>query len=248
LASALSTTSSYPDTLLEELEGRLLYRFHDRQLLFNALLHRSYVHENPQLQVSDNERLEFLGDAALDLAVSHLLIHRFPVYNEGELSRLRAELVNEKQLALLAEELHLGEALHLGRGEERSGGRRKPSLLADAYEALLAAVYLDGGLQALLEVAERHFARLLAEDEETPYDKDAKTRLQELVQAKEKVTPYYRMEAEEGPDHNKVFQVSVWVKETVLAYGSGPTKKAAQQQAAERAVRLLEAEWGKEEG
>jgi ribonuclease-3 len=248
LASALNTTSSYPDTLLEELEGRLLYRFHNRQLLLNALYHRSYVHENPQLHVSDNERLEFLGDAALDLAVSHLLIQWFPGYKEGELSRLRAELVNERQLALVAEELHLGEALHLGRGEERSGGRHKPSLLADAYEALLAAVYLDGGLQALLEVVERHFARLLAEDEEAPYDKDAKTRLQELVQAREKVTPYYRMEAEEGPDHNKVFRVSVWVKERVLACGSGPTKKAAQQQAAERAVRLLEEEWGKEEG
>jgi ribonuclease-3 len=247
-ANALNTISSYPEALLEELENRLLYRFRNRQLLLNALLHRSYVHENPQLQVSDNERLEFLGDAALDLAVSDLLIHRFPHYKEGELSRLRAELVNERQLALLAEELHLGEALHLGRGEERSGGRHKPSLLADAYEALLAAVYLDGGLQALLEVVERHFARLLAEDEESPYDKDAKTRLQELVQAREKVTPYYRLEAEEGPDHHKVFRVSVWVKETILAYGSGPTKKAAQQQAAERALRLLDAESGEEEG
>lgn len=239
----MNTTPSHPDTLLEELENRLLYRFHNRQLLFNALLHRSYVHENPQLQLSDNERLEFLGDAALDLAVSDLLIHRFPQYKEGELSRLRAELVNERQLALLAEELRLGEALHLGRGEERSGGRHKLSLLADAYEALLAAVYLDGGLQALLELVDRHFARLLAEDDEVPCDKDAKTRLQELVQAREKVTPHYRLEAEEGPDHLKVFRVSVWVRETVLAYGSGPTKKAAQQQAAERAVRLLEAEW-----
>jgi ribonuclease-3 len=244
----LNTTTSYPDTLLEELEQRLLYRFRNRQLLFNALLHRSYVHENPQLQVSDNERLEFLGDAALDLAVSHLLIHRFPHYKEGELSRLRAELVNERQLALLAEELRLGEALHLGRGEERSGGRHKPSLLADAYEALLAAVYLDGGLDALLELVETHFARLLGVDEEVPYDKDAKTRLQELVQAREKVTPYYRLEGEEGPDHHKVFRVSVWVKETVLAYGSGPTKKAAQQQAAEEAVLRLEADWGKEDG
>lgn len=241
----MNTTSSHVDALLEGLEERLQYRFRDRQLLFNALLHRSYVHENPHLHVSDNERLEFLGDAALDLAVSHLLIHRFPHYNEGELSRLRAELVNERQLALLAEELWLGEALHLGRGEERSGGRQKASLLANAYEALLAALYLDGGLEPLLHVVERHFARFLSEDEEVPYDKDAKTRLQELVQARQKVTPHYRLEGEEGPDHSKVFQVSVWMKERLLAYGSGPTKKAAQQQAAERALHLLEAEGGK---
>jgi ribonuclease-3 len=243
----LSTTPSYLDALLESLEKRLQYRFRDRRLLLNALLHRSYVHENPHLHVNDNERLEFLGDAALDLAVSHLLIHRFPHYNEGELSRLRAELVNERQLALLAEELLLGEALHLGRGEERSGGRQKTSLLADAYEALLAALYLDGGLEPLLEVVERHFVPLLSEDEELPYDKDAKTRLQEFVQARQKVTPHYRLEGEEGPDHSKVFQVSVWVKKRLLAYGSGPTKKAAQQEAAERALRLLEAEWEKAE-
>jgi ribonuclease-3 len=243
----LNATSSHLDALLEGLEERLRYRFRDRQFLFNALLHRSYVHEHPDLHVTDNERLEFLGDAALDLAVSHLLIHRFPHYDEGELSRLRADLVNERQLALLAEELWLGEALHLGRGEERSGGRQKTSLLADAYEALLAAIYLDGGLEPVLQVVGRHFGRLLSEDEEVPYDKDAKTRLQELVQARQKVTPHYRLEGEEGPDHNKVFQVSVWVKERLLAYGSGPTKKAAQQQAAERAFHLLEAEWAKAE-
>jgi ribonuclease-3 len=243
----LDTTPPHLEALLAGLEERLQYRFRNRQLLVNALLHRSYVHEHPDLHVGDNERLEFLGDAALDLAVSHLLIHRFPHYQEGELSRLRAELVNERQLALLAEGLSLGEALHLGRGEERSGGRQKSSLLADAYEALLAAVYLDGGLDPLLAVVARHFKQVLAEDEEAPYNKDAKTRLQELVQARHKVTPHYRLEGEEGPDHSKVFQVSVWVNDRLLAYGSGPTKKAAQQQAAERGLNILEAEWRKVE-
>jgi ribonuclease-3 len=243
----LDTTPPHLEALLASLEERLQYRFRNRQLLVNALLHRSYVHEHPDLHVSDNERLEFLGDAALDLAVSHLLIHRFPHYQEGELSRLRAELVNERQLAVLAEGLSLGEALHLGRGEERSGGRQKSSLLADAYEALLAAVYLDGGLDPLLAVVARHFAQILAEDEEAFSNKDAKTRLQELVQARDKVTPHYRLEGEEGPDHSKVFQVSVWVNDRLLAYGFGPTKKAAQRQAAERGLDILEAEWRKVE-
>ena len=236
--------SSDSDILLEGLEERLTYSFRDRHLLFNALLHRSYVNENPQLHLTDNERMEFLGDAALDLAISHLLFERFPHYNEGKLSRLRAGIVNEKQLALVAAELDLGMALHLGKGEELSGGRQKSSLLANAYEAVLAAVYLDGGLDALMKIVETHFSRFFSEDEDLPQalDKDYKTRLQEVIQSREKTVPHYRLEAEEGPDHNKRFRVSVWLKDQLLALGSGPTKKSAQQQAASRALRLLEGE------
>ena len=236
--------SSDSDILLEGLEERLTYSFRDRHLLFNALLHRSYVNENPQLHLTDNERMEFLGDAALDLAISHLLFERFPHYNEGKLSRLRAGIVNEKQLALVAAELDLGMALHLGKGEELSGGRQKPSLLANAYEAVLAAVYLDGGLDALMKIVETHFSQFFSEDEDLPQalDKDYKTRLQEVIQSREKTVPHYRLEAEEGPDHNKRFRVSVWLKDQLLALGSGPTKKSAQQQAASRALRLLEGE------
>jgi ribonuclease-3 len=236
--------SSDSGILLEGLEERLTYSFRDRHLLFNALLHRSYVNENPQLHLTDNERMEFLGDAALDLAISHLLFERFPHYNEGKLSRLRAGIVNEKQLALVAAELDLGMALHLGKGEELSGGRQKPSLLANAYEAVLAAVYLDGGLDALMKIVETHFSRFFSEDEDLPQalDKDYKTRLQEVIQSREKTVPHYRLEAEEGPDHNKRFRVSVWLKDQLLALGSGPTKKSAQQQAASRALRLLEGE------
>ncbi len=236
--------SADSSALLEELEKRLSYQFRDRYLLFNALMHRSYVNENPELQLTDNERMEFLGDAALDLAISHVLIERFPHYDEGKLSRLRAGVVNEKQLALVAAELDLGAALHLGKGEELSGGRQKPSLLANAYEAVLAAIYLDGGLDTLMKIVENHFSRFLSEDKDLPQalDKDYKTRLQEVIQSRDKVVPHYRLEAEEGPDHDKGFRVSVWLKDRLLAIGSGPTKKSAQQQAASRALLLLEGE------
>ena len=237
-------TPNDSDILLDELEKRIGYDFVDRHLLLNALLHRSYVNENPHLQLKDNERLEFLGDAVLDLSISHLLVDRFPQYDEGKLSRLRAGIVNEQQLALVAEELKLGVALRLGKGEELSGGREKPSLLANAYEALLAAVYLDGGLKPLMNLVEAHFSRFISEEEDIPQvlGKDFKTRLQEVLQSREKTVPHYRLEAEEGPDHNKRFRVSVWLKDQLLALGSGPTKKSAQQQAAGRALKLLEGE------
>ena len=237
-------TQNDSDVLLEDLQRRIGHTFRDRNLLLNALMHRSYVNENHHLQLTDNERLEFLGDAALDLAISHLLIERFPHYNEGKLSRLRAGIVNERQLASMAEEIGLGAALHLGKGEELSGGRKKPSLLANAFEALLAAVYLDGGLQVLIRMVEFQFCRFFSEEEDLPQalDKDYKTRLQEIIQSREKTVPHYRLEAEEGPDHDKLFRVSVWLKDRLLALGSGPTKKSAQQKAAGRALRLLEGE------
>ena len=237
-------TQNDSDVLLEDLQRRIGHTFRDRNLLLNALMHRSYVNENHHLQLTDNERLEFLGDAALDLAISHLLIERFPHYNEGKLSRLRAGIVNERQLASMAEEIGLGAALHLGKGEELSGGRKEPSLLANAFEALLAAVYLDGGLQVLIKMVEFQFCRFFSEEEDLPQalDKDYKTRLQEIIQSREKTVPHYRLEAEEGPDHDKLFRVSVWLKDRLLALGSGPTKKSAQQKAAGRALRLLEGE------
>jgi ribonuclease-3 len=237
-------TQNDTEVLLDDLQERIGHRFSDRELLLNALMHRSYVNENPNLDLADNERLEFLGDAALDLAISHLLIERFPHYNEGKLSRLRAGIVNEKQLASMAKKLALGEALRLGKGEELSGGRQKPSLLANAYEALLAAVYLDGGFHSLIHIVELQFSRFFSEEEDLPQalDKDYKTRLQEVLQRREKTVPDYRLEAEEGPDHDKLFRVSVWLKDRLLALGSGPTKKAAQQKAAGRALRLLESD------
>jgi ribonuclease III len=228
---------------LDRLEHALKYRFKDRELLMQALVHRSFVHENPHMERDDNERLEFLGDSVLSLAISHLLIERFTYYNEGDLSRLRSSIVNERELARVAFTLDLGSFLLLGKGEEFTGGRQKPSLLADSLEALLAAIYLDAGLEATIEVVTRLFHFYLdLEPQEHPLktlDKDYKTQLQELTQAKYKLTPLYFLDAEEGPDHDKTFFVSVGLDGRILARGTGKSKKEAQQVAAQKALELI---------
>jgi ribonuclease III len=231
---------------LDELERVLQYSFQNPQTLHQALIHRSFAHENPHLQQADNETLEFLGDAVLGLAVSHLLLERFPNLNEGDLSRLRSSIVNERELAKLSLGLKLGEFLRLGKGEELTGGRQKPSLLADTLEAVLAAIYLDGGLEATIHLVRRLFQGYLeAERDEDPlkiWDKDYKTQLQELTQARLKLTPAYVLEIEAGPDHDKTFEVSVALEGRILARGSGKSKKEAQQQAARQALEALSAE------
>jgi ribonuclease III len=231
---------------LDDLQRVLHYYFQDLQTLCRSLVHRSFAHENPHLQQADNETLEFLGDAVLGLAVSHLLLERFPNLNEGELSRLRSSIVNERELAKLASGLYLGDYLLLGKGEELTGGRQKPSLLADTLEAVLAAIYLDGGLEATLDVVKRLFgAYLESEADEDPLktlDKDYKTQLQELTQARFRLMPGYLLETEEGPDHNKTFYVSVALENQILARGSGKSKKEAQQEAARQALIELSAE------
>jgi len=231
---------------LDDLQRVLNYCFRNPQTLYQALIHRSFAHENPHLQQVDNETLEFLGDAVLGLAVSHLLIERFPNLNEGDLSRLRSSIVNEKELAKLASSLNLGDFLLLGKGEESTGGRQKPSLLADTLEAVLAAIYLDGGLEITIDVVKRLFyAYLDSERDEDPlkiWDKDYKTQLQELAQARFKLTPGYVLETEEGPDHDKTFEVSVTLEGQILARGSGKSKKEAQQEAARWALERLSLE------
>jgi ribonuclease III len=233
-------------THLDELQQVLRYHFEDPHVLYQALVHRSFAHENPQFQQADNETLEFLGDAVLGLAVSHLLLERFPHLNEGDLSRLRSSIVNERELAKLALSLDLGDYLLLGKGEDLTGGRQKPSLLADTVEAVLAAIYLDGGLERAISVVERLFqAYLNMETDGGPlktWDKDYKTQLQELTQARLKQTPEYVLETEEGPDHDKTFIVSVALDGRVLARGSGKSKKEAQQEAARQALEELSAE------
>ncbi len=229
---------------LDRLQKRLHYRFKNERLLLQALVHRSYVHEGLQNGLKDNEILEFLGDSVLNLAISHLLIHLFPRYREGELSRLRSAIVNEKELAHVAHTMDLGGYLLLGKGEELTGGRQKPSLLADAVEALLASVYLDGGLSAAIEVVHRLFHDYLnPEALEHPLrvlDKDFKTQLQELCQARYKMVPTYALEGEEGPDHDKTFHACVMLGEVQLARGSGKSKKEAQQEAARVALEHLQ--------
>jgi ribonuclease III len=222
---------------LSRLILRLGYDFRRLDLLDQALRHSSYAHENPDAGPS-NEQLEFLGDAVLALTVSDLLLSMFPASSEGELSRGRAALVNARQLAALAKELDLGAYLLLGRGEERHGGRKKLSLLANALEAVLAAAFLDGGLAAAQELTRRWFGPLLAQQEHFAWQ-DAKTALQELAQARYKIAPTYHLLEERGPGHEKYFRVELRLGDRPLAQGEGPTKKQAEQTAARRALEAV---------
>jgi ribonuclease-3 len=227
-------------TALHDLERSLGLVFANPGLLDQALRHSSYAHENPQSGPS-NEQLEFLGDAVLSLTVSHLLLETFPDSPEGELSRRRAALVNARQLAALARELKLGDYLMLGKGEEHQGGRKKPSLLADALEAVLAAVFLDGGLTAVTPLIRTWFMPLVAAQGE-PLFEDAKTALQELAQARGEPPPAYQLLEESGPGHRRFFRMEVRLGGRSLGVGTGPSKKQAAQAAARQALALLRQE------
>ena len=203
-----------------------------------ALTHRSYSSEVPGL--ADNQRLEFFGDAILDFLISHLLFTGFPEAREGELTRMRAALVDETSLSGIAATLGIGDYLLLGKGEGKSGGREKRSVLADAYEALLAAIYLDGGITAVRSVVNRHFATLTEERASSgAISRDYKTELQEFTQSLFASTPAYELTATEGPDHDRVYTVSVLVNGAVSGAGKGRSKKEAQQAAASVALALL---------
>jgi ribonuclease III len=225
------------------LEARLGYVFRERARLETALTHKSYCNENPAWCANgrgDNERYEFLGDAVVDLAVGHLLMEAQADRSEGELSKMRAGIVNEAGLADVAAQLGLGEWLFLGRGEEQSGGRRKPSVLADACEALVAAVYLDGGYDSAFSVV-RHLFGTRVEAMRGGHISDFKTRLQERA-ARKRVPVRYAVVEERGPDHDKTFEVCAQVGDREMARGVGKTKKEAEQRAAELALKLLDAE------
>ena len=218
---------------IKRLMQTLDYQFQHQALLLEALTHRSYVNETDDLNVNDNERFEFLGDAVLDLIVSNELIRRFPRAREGTMSRIRASMVNESGLAKVAREIDLGAALRLGRGEDLSGGRTRSSLIADAFEAVIAAIFLDGGLVAAERVVSAFF------EYPTQLDLrvfDAKTCLQEVVQAEKHVTPHYQVVSETGPDHDKTFTVAVLCGADTLSQGVGRTKKDAEQDAAAKAL------------
>ena len=221
------------------LEKRLGYQFRDVRLLQTALTHRSYANEHASAGCEDNEKLEFLGDAVLDLVVGHLLMQRFPSLREGALSVTRAQVVSEKGLYSVARDLQLGDWLNLGKGERRSGGSEKPSLLADAFEAMVAAVYLDGGFDCAWQLVRELFAERIEQVEVSGYY-DHKTRLQERAQALVKVAPVYEIVSERGPDHAKVFEVRVLLNGRELARAEGRSKKAAEQQAAAAAAFSLE--------
>ena len=221
---------------LEELEERLEYRFQERELLLQALSHRSFANEHDE-EILDNEVLEFLGDAVLGLVVSEMLYRRHPNLTEGQMSKLKAFLVSAGMLARKAEEIDLGSYLLLGKGEEKTAGRGKESLLANAFEAVIAAVYLDGGMSAAAGFLDRMLSpQLSAAIQREPTLQDFKSLLQEELQAVGRPLPLYRVVSENGPDHEKVFVVELVVDEERLAEGEGKTKKAAEQAAAEVAL------------
>lgn len=223
-----------------ELEAVLGYAFRDRALLARALRHASWCNEQPSTERDeDNERLEFLGDAVLDLVVGHGLMTRYPQLREGELSVTRAQVVSETGLSDVARQLGIGSWLVLGKGEENSGGRNKPSILADAFEAIVAAVYLDSGFEAAQHMVQRLLERRI-ETVEFKGFYDFKTRLQETAQARLKSTPKYHVVQELGPDHDKRFVVAVSIGDEEWARAIGKSKKEAEQMAAAEAHFRLE--------
>lgn len=232
----MSSHKSFP---LRNLQKSIAYRFHDMQLLTQALTHRSYLHQSNE-EGEDNERLEFLGDSVIELVVSHLLLVRFPQIAEGGLSKARAVLVKEATLASLARRVGLAGALQLGRGEEETGGREKDSILAGGIEALAAAVYLDGGYQEAFQVIEKLYTPLLEVIKEELQNQDFKTRLQEYTQKHLNSTPHYIVTNEEGPDHDKTFEVVISIGEKTYGKGRGRSKKKAEQRAAAEALKSLQ--------
>jgi ribonuclease-3 len=222
------------------LEAVLPFKFKNEELLRQALVHTSYLNENPGIGVGSNERLEFLGDAALGVVVAQMLYNEYPDVDEGKLTELRAHLVRRDTLARAASQLGLGDALQLGRGEDGAGGRKRPTNLARAYEALVGAVFLDGGFSRVTR-----FVKHSLRDEFTalrqkgmPYD--PKSRLQAVVQSRWQTTPSYRLVKTEGPDHARRFTVQVVVAGKPLGTGEGRSKQMAEKEAAQRALEEIE--------
>lgn len=222
----------------EDLYPRLRYAFKNPFLIEEALRHSSFVNEQPSAGLRDNERLEFLGDAVVNLVVGHILMSRFPDTSEGDLSRMRANLVNEARLAAVARSLELGTFVQLGKGEENTQGRDKNSILADTLEAVVAAVYLDGGLDAAFQLIETHLAPQLDTIHTSAANRDYKSQLQERLQERQAQVPVYRVVGENGPDHDKTFEVALETAD-LLVSGCGRSKKAAEQDAARKALDLL---------
>ena len=226
------------------LEDRIGYTFRDRGLLEHALTHRSRVHEDASGGVFDNESLEFLGDAILGFLVAEMLFRAFPQHNEGQKSKLRASLVSATALARLGDAIDLGSFLILGRGEEKTGGRRKQALIADSYEALIAAVYLDGGIEPVRAFVDRQFGGFIAESGRAgaAFTDDYKSALQEWLQSHDRGLPVYRLAAEIGPPHHRRFEVEVLVGGEPVARAEGRSKKEASQAAARLALGILAGE------
>ncbi|KPK30475.1 MAG: hypothetical protein AMK70_14200 [Nitrospira bacterium SG8_35_1] len=225
---------------LTALEHEIGHRFNDKSLLKKAVTHKSHAHENQKHSLLFNERLEFLGDSVLELIVSEYLFLHYKEFTEADLSRVKSYAVQEATLAGTAATLNLGSYLLLGKGEEVTGGREKPSLLADAFEAVLAALYLDGGYDKARDFTLSYLGPKVDEFAQQNFIVDFKTKFQEVSQAKLGVLPNYITHKEEGPEHQKSFEVKVYVKETLFGSGKGRTKKAAAQKAAEEGLKKIE--------
>ncbi len=227
------------ESVIKKLSKLLGYTFNQPALLLQALRHASYINEQSDPDLEDNERLEFLGDAVLDLAVSHLLMDLFREAAEGDLSKYRAMVVDETGLYRIAKRLHLGDYLFLGKGEVQSDGRKKPSILANAVEALLGALYLDAGFEKTMEIIRRLFAPLLKRVGTREMPLDFKSLLQEYTQKTYKTLPKYSLSHEKGPAHDKTFRVDLLLNGEILAKGEGKSKKEAEQKAAKEAYYCL---------
>jgi ribonuclease-3 len=224
----------------DALQQAIDYRFRDRGLLEHAMTHTSRANEDVSGGVTDNESLEFLGDAILGFAIADMLFREFPQFNEGQKSKIKAALVSTATLARQAERLTVGDHLLLGRGEEKTGGRRKQALLADGYEALIAAIYLDGGIEQARAFVQREFAPLFADvRRDGLIGQDHKSALQEYLQSHERPLPEYRLAGTLGPDHRKLFQVEVMIDGEAFAQATGASKKEAEQEAARVALEKL---------
>lgn len=223
--------------MIKDLEDAIGYRFHNISLLQNALTHSSYANERWHNSLLSNERLEFLGDSILGMMVAEYLYRNFPDRPEGELTRMRADMVCEKTLAVVANTIHLGDHLLLGHGEEQGGGRTRDSILADAVESVIAASFLDGGMDAALGFIRRFI--LVQVPVTKLHNADYKTQLQELVQQKRNQVLSYILTGQSGPDHDKQFDVEVTLNGAVVGRGRGSSKKRAEQDAAKNAIASL---------
>ena len=223
---------------MKELEKLIDYNFKNKKLLQQALTHSSYANEHRGSNIKHNERLEFLGDAVLSIVVADYIYANCPDLPEGELTKLRASLVCEKSLHIFAQQIHLGDYLLLGKGEENTGGRERPSILADAFEAVIAAIYLDGGMEPAKEFILRFVVPEINNQSNKPF-KDYKTTLQEIVQKNPGEKIDYILVSESGPDHNKHFVFEVHLNSNVIGKGGGRSKKEAEQNAAREALELM---------
>jgi ribonuclease-3 len=227
--------------MFDDLERKIEYTFRDKEILLRALTHRSYSHETPERVIRDNETLEFLGDSILGFIISELLFDTYSDrYTEGLMSKVKSYIISTEILSLKAREIDLGSNLLLGRGEEKTGGRGKRSLLANTFEALIAAIYLDGGLQETKNFVYRFFKQTLQEVVEKDFHfNDFKSLLQEKLQSVGEIPPDYLIVQEEGPHHQKVFHIDIRIRGVAVASGVGSTKKEAEQDAARKAYEQL---------